>query len=300
MTRWARRAVPGCDLQIAWGQTSADPVAQIVTLRPEPSFAAYRPKRAFADGERVCQLLTDVQRPIASLVARGAHFEDVEDVLALLWFLDRKHQSPIGSARTRVREAATVEQTAAILMKYKDLLYKKTPWASAPSWPGGRRSTYLYTFASEMLPWVARTLRDDLQAPTGKRAKRGILIVVRVLDELLRRRGVIAPAREIAAVIQAAWPSQYKPGAFDEAATARKLLTRARRAIDDEIVVDVLGNLPSSVRASLARLPPKDRIPVVGGGFIGIIRDVPANVPATPRTQSKTTPPHSRVKRKTR
>jgi hypothetical protein len=297
LARWGHHAVHGCALKVVWGRTANAPVAQVVTLRPRPNFRAYNPRRAQTQARRVCQLLTDLQPPLAALLARGATVDDAIDIVSLAWDLERQVGIiRIDPARERSREAAVLEQAAAIVAKWEPALREKTRWVHIELGDGRRRHTYTYTFCSEFLPWLAESLRV-LQAPAGRRAGREVLILVRVLEELLRRRGIAPVAQEIAAIPHAAWPKLYRPGEFEEAATARKLLARARRTITLAALERALTCLPSWHSPGHRR-----RIPVRGGGWIELVqvsKNVPANVPATPRIQAKPTPRQPPKKRKT-
>src|SRR5205807_24409 len=97
----------------------------------------------------------------------------------------------------------------------------------------------------------------------------------RVLEALLKRVGAKPVAREIAAVVLAAWPDLYRPGDAEDAAIARKLLARARRSIKDKQVTRALELLPSGVRAIPASQ--RQRLLLVGDqkAPLELIRNVP-------------------------
>jgi hypothetical protein len=307
LVTWARHAVHGCDLEIAWGQTRRDAVAHVVGVRPEPGFAAYNQAHARATARRVCQLLTDLQRPLGALLARGAHVADVVDFVSLAWDLERQAGAGvIPSSRARAREAAVIEEAARIAAKWSAALRRKTGWIYVELPDGRRRCTYAYTFASELLPWLAEAL-PALETRVGRRAHGRVMLAVCVLEELLRRRGVAhAPAREIAATVRAAWPELYRPltpaadrVTADEAAAARKLLARARRTVSRQAVDHAMSCLPSWRPDATWR---RRRVELVDGrGSLELLSppNVPANVPATTRTRAKSGQRQPTTNRKT-
>jgi hypothetical protein len=261
LENWARHAVPGCDLQIAWGHTSGHPIAQVVTLRADPNFRDSHPARASAIARRACQLLTDLQPPLTALLARGARLEDARDVVSLAWQLECQAPRRGESRRARRREVRAIEQAAAIVVKWESTLREKTQWVRIEYGDGRRRQTYAYRFCRDFLPWLADAL-PHLEPPVGRPAQRHVLLVVRVLEALLRRRGLVVGAQEIAAVPHAAWPTLYRPGEFDRAATARKLVGRARKRVSQAALDRALSCLPSwrpDPAARRVRIPLKNR-----------------------------------------
>ena len=269
MTRWARHAVWGCELVIAWGQLRDGSVAHVIRLTPKPGFDDYQPARDRAVAQRFCALITSLQLPFTRLMTRGLTVDDSIDLLSLAWTLERQEtrQVRVGTARSRAREAQTLREAAALASKWQTLLEKRTPWIRVEDPDGRRRATYFYRLASELLPWLADFL-GTVESRRGQPAHSGVLICVRVLQALLRRRRANATAREIAAVPAAAWPDGYRPGEFETAATARKLLARARKDVSDETLKRAFDVLPSSVRA----LRPSVSVPLKdGSGTVGLI-----------------------------
>jgi hypothetical protein len=130
------------------------------------------------------------------------------------------------------------------------------------------------------LRWIAENLRA--MPSRTDRQDWSVLLAARAFEMLIARRlgGPVSP-RDVGDLVQAAWPDRFRKhhrpaDGVDPADAARKLLARARAAVDDEEAARVIDD-------GCRTRPPT----------------VPEIVPATTSGQAKTTSRQPTTKRKT-
>jgi hypothetical protein len=285
--RWAFSWDAG-QITIGWSATGAGSLAGFVgASRPPPSIKGWTPARARRRGEWVARMLTAARPTLERLAAQGLRPHEVLDVIATVELFvapPTRHRRKLeGDRKQRHRDAAILERAAALLPRYRPILEEHTPRLRVEVL-GTDQVTVGHAYKILAEPGHLRRIAENLRAmpaPTG-RQDWSLLLCARALHAVIARRAGRADARDVGELIRAAWPERYRPyhdeAAAAEADTARKLLARARKAVDPEDVEAILG------ADGLHTRPPT----------------VPENVPAATRNQPKTTPRRSQDKRKTR
>lgn len=278
-------------LTIGWSATGAGSQAGFIRAsRPPPSIKGWTQARARRRGEWVARMLTAARPTLERLAAQGIRPHEVLDVVATvelfvapLW---RRRRELEGDRKQRLGEAKILESAARILSRYRLLLEKHTPRVrvevlGSDQWVVG--PAYKIYAEPDHLRWIAENLRA-MPARTDRQDE-AVLLCALALYEVIKRRLGQASARDVGELIEAAWPLHYRPRwgsdsdrAVNRVEAARKLLERARKAVDREEVDAILG------KDGLHTRPPT----------------VPEIVPAATSDKAKPTSRQPRAKRKTR
>jgi len=250
---WARFAAltgSGCLLRIAWSDTHQGAAATVVGVDAHPMLRA-NPARAKELGGRLCQLFTSTLAPVCQLAKRGVR---PRDVLTVLWEWDPNQPYQHGDARKRRAEAKALERAAKILDRHRPALQIHTPWVRIIELPAELRQEerFLYPTGDDVR-WVADSLRA-IASRRGAPGEQHVLAAARGLEYLVKRANGKLVAREITAILRAAWPE--RPGDLDNDRAARALLARARALSRDKMLRTVEKLDDGTLRLGRAPLLP--------------------------------------------
>jgi len=313
LARWARGQVlpeSGYVLRVGWSDTGPGRgrVAAVAGVEAHPAFPKPRSDVAQRLGQRLCVLLSATLPAVAQLAARGV---PARDVLTVLWRLDRNRSDAPKRRRQRAAEAKVLEQAALIVERYRPILERHTPWlrVQRPGDPSRWSLGHAFYPDGAWLAWIAENLRGMPPRRAGAPPEWRALASARALEVLVKRAGSKVIAREISAVVAAAWGPEAHWHGEDPGRAARALLARARQRVTLKQLEQLLAfggeDIPGpagpglgddALRAGLdvrASAQPTAR----AAGRPG--RNVPVNVPASTRSQPKPTPRRPRAKRKT-
>jgi len=264
-TRWARASCPFIVVEIGWSSTGTGWTAAAtgVTTWPGLKWAPRPHHHRWA--EWLATLLTSALPVLERLAARHIDPCSALRVLASVelqrggW---QRRRALLRSATQLRKDAAMLDKAAGVLRRHHERLVDQTPMAEVRVGERGPFGRRLYSWAQEILGWVAAELRAV--PPSGGRIQEQDVLLA---ASALRRVGLTVP--EIGALLGSARLSSYLEP-------------------DDERTKGWLRR---------ARLDP--RIQTAARQVAALGRNVPANVPATSRQLPQTSQRRPTRKRKT-